>query len=232
MTTYRKFDRFRSNFAFITDTLNFIEETANKLIGTGVGTPASAYAAGGGFNLVTSAAANDTAVVQRGAEAAATAIAKVPFAKGKKVSAVGRFEHANFTGINLNFGLAPVNAAPFGLNTGAFMTLNADGSYTCKFGSQTVTGQLEKGTLALNRDKYGGIDVEVYHDGAGKVGFFVGGLRIGGFDVTYDANGAAQGGVAALLSLSAGIVSTTATAKTVNFRRAGTAHQVAGHYPQ
>lgn len=232
MATYRKFDRFRAHSAFATDEIHFTADVANRMIATGVGTPANAQAAGGGLNLVTSAAANDTSVVQRGIESAATKIANIPISKNRKVSAVARFEHANFTGIALNFGLAPANAAPFGLATGAFMTINADGTYTVKVGALTANGQLPAGSLAQARDKFGGVDCEVYHDGAGKIGFFVGGYRIGGFDVTYDANGVAQGGIAAQQSLSAGIVSTTASAKTVLLRRIGSAHQIAGHSPQ
>lgn len=238
MTTYRKFDRFRAHSAFATDDIHFIADAANRLITTGTGTPANAQAANGGYNLVTSAAANDSSIVQRGIESAATKIANIPLSKKRKVSAVARFEHANFTGITLNFGLLPANAAPFGLSTGAFMTLRPDGTYDIKVGALTASGQLvlpgsiNPATLAQARDKFGGIDCEVYHDGDGKIGFFVGGVRIGGFDITYDAAGAPQGGLAGQLSVSAGIVSTTASAKTVLLRRIGTAHQIAGHYPQ
>jgi hypothetical protein len=233
MATYRKFDRFRAHSAFITDELNFIANTANKLTSGGTGTPANAYATGGGYNLVTSAVANDSSNAQRAIESAGTGIANIPFAKNKKVSAVARFEHANFTGINIQFGLCPIGATPFASNTGAFIVINADGSYAFKLGgANAVTGQLPQGSLAQARDKFGGVDLEIYHDGAGKLAFFLGGYRIGGADVTYDAQGVAQGGVAALLSLSVGIVAATAGAKTVKVVRLGSAHQIAGHSPQ
>lgn len=224
MSTYRKFDRIRARSAFATDIDHFNTYVANKWISTGTGTPANALGTNGGLNIVTSAAANDTSLIQRGIETAGTKLVSIPLRKGRKVAAVARFEHANFTGITAKFGLAPALTDPFAGSASLYMTLSETAG-AIVFGATTIN-MADTVNLVSQRDKFGGVNLEIYFDGQRSIKFYVNGIAVGGFKVTFDANGFVTG-FTAPLALSAGVLSTTATAKTVSLRTIGSSMQIA-----
>ena len=227
MTTYRKFDRFRAHSAFATNESDFNTTAELGLFTlTGVGTPvALALGTDGGAALVTSAASGDSAVVQRGTGSAK--LADIPLRKGKKFSLVGRVEMASFANTEVNFGPGPSATNPFTGTGSVYMSLKHDGTYTVNAGSLSASGEID---LAAERDRWGGIELEVYWDGAGKIGFFVNGKRIGGFDVSFT-NDDYVSGLPNPLCVSAGIVSRSAAAKTAILRRVASALQIAP-YPR
>lgn len=222
MTTYRKFDRFRAHSAFATNESDFNTTAELGLFTlTGVGTPvALALGTDGGAKLETTAAANDSAVVQRGTGSAK--LADTPVRKGKKFSVVGRVEATSFADIEVNFGLGPSAANPFTGSGSVYMSLKSDGTYAVHVAGESATGEI---SLVDEQDEWGGIDLEVYWDGADRIGFFVNGKRIGGFKVTLVDDDFVTG-LADPLAVSAGIISRTATAKIAYLRRIASALQV------
>lgn len=227
MTTYRKFDRFRSHSAFATNEADFNTTAELGLFTlTGVGTPvALALGTDGGAKLETTAASGDSAVVQRGTGSAK--FADTPLRKGKKFSLVGRVEAASFADIEVNFGLGPSATNPFTGTGSVYMSLKSDGTYTVNAAALSASGVID---LAVERDRWGGIELELYWDGDGKIGFFVNGRRIGGFDLTFVSNDYATG-LANPLCVSAGIISRSASAKIAILRRVASALQIAP-YPR
>lgn len=223
--TYRKFDRRRGRVAFATTLDNFDALVANRWISSGVGTPgAQAQGTDGGLQLVTSAATGDSHIIQRGIESAATKLANLKLQRGRKVSAVARIEHADFASMDVMFGVAPALADPFAGNASAFVSLGATLNQV-KIAAAAFTPDVAL-TLAALRDKLGGIDFEFYWDGQGKISIYAGGHRVGGVKgLTFDANGYATG-FAAGLSVSVGVRSRSATAKTVVVRQVGYQYQI------
>jgi hypothetical protein len=224
--TYRKFDRFRSRTAFATFIDNFETLVANRWVPSGVGTPgAQALGADGGLQLVTSAANGDSNIVQRGIESAATKTATLKLQRGRKVSAVARVEHADFANMDIMFGVAPALADPFAGNASAFVSLGATLNQI-KVGAEAFTPDVAV-TLAALRDKLGGIDFEFYWDGQSKIALFAGGQRVGGKRglATFDVNGYV-GAFTAPLSISVGVRSRSASAKTVVVRQLGYTYQI------
>lgn len=223
--TYRKFDKFRGDNAFAWVADDFETFNANRWISTGTGTPvAPSLGTNGGLVLTTSAASGDSNIVQKGIESAATKLVSINLKKGKKVSVIGRVEHADFANMDIGFGLAPALTNPFAGSASVYAMLGLT-TNTVVMGANSFTPDAAV-TLAALRDAFGGIDFELYFDGQAKLGLFAGGQRIGGFrNLTFDVNKFVTG-FTAPLALSIGVVSRSATAKTVLLRKLGYAVQV------
>lgn len=223
--TYRKFDKYRGDSAFAWVADDFETFNANRWISTGVGTPvAPTLGTNGGLTLTTTAASGDSNIVQKGIESAATKLVSITLKKGKKVSAIARVEHADFNNMDIGFGLAPALANPFAGSASIYAMLGAT-TNTVVMGANSFVPDAAV-TLQSLRDAFGGIDFELYFDGQAKLGLFAGGQRIGGFrNLTFDVNKFVTG-FTAPLALSVGVVTRSATAKTVLLRKAGYAAQV------
>lgn len=222
--TYRKFDRVRGKGSFNTFEDSFETLATNRWIPGGTGTPVVGIGTNGGMTLATSAASGDSVNVQRGIETAATKLVSLPLRQGRKVCAVARVEHADFNNMDIGFGLAPALADPFAGNTSLFAMIGAT-TNTIKIGANAVTPDVAV-TLQSLRDKLGGIDFEFYFDGQSKIALFAGGQRIGGVrNLTFDANKLVNG-FANPLSISLGVVSRSASAKTVVVRKLGYSYQI------
>lgn len=223
MTTYRKFDRFRSSAAFVTDELNFISFNANDVVATGTGTPAVAQSTNGGLAISTSAANNDSAIVQRGIGSAATKITNIIVASQRKFSVFARVTIQVWTTSDIVFGVAPAVANPATSTAGAIAVFKNDGTFTFAVGGTTVNGEYD---LASAADALGGVDLEVYHDGTGRFGLYVNGVRIAGVDRSVNASTGAIDGVTGLLSATVGVISRTAAAKTLTVSKLCSALQI------
>ncbi len=225
VATYRKFDRVRGDSQFLSLNDNIESFNANRWISTGVGTPvAPSLGTNGGLVLTTTAASGDSNIIQKGIESAATKLVSIPFRKGKKVCAIARVEHADFANMDIGFGLAPALANPFAGSASAYAMLGSN-TNAVVLGAQSYTPDAAV-TLASLRDAFGGIDFELYFDGQSKMHFYAGGQRIGGFrNLTFDANKFLTG-FTAPLALSFGVVSRSASAKTVLVRKLGYAVQI------
>lgn len=223
--TYRKFDKYRGDSAFAWVADDFETFNANRWISTGVGTPvAPTLGTNGGLTLTTTAASGDSNIVQKGIESAATKLVSITLKKGKKVSAIARVEHADFNNMDIGFGLAPALANPFAGSASIYAMLGST-TNAVVMGANSFTPDAAV-TLQSLRDAFGGIDFELYFDGQAKLGLFAGGQRIGGFrNLTFDVNKFVTG-FTAPLALSVGVVTRSATAKTVLLRKAGYAAQV------
>lgn len=223
--TYRKFDRVRgdSSFAWVSD--DFETFNANRWISTGVGTPvAPSLGTNGGLVLTTTAASGDSNIVQKGIESAATKLVSLTLKKGRKLAAIGRVEHADFNNMDIAFGIAPALTNPFAGAASIYAILGSN-TNAVVMGANSYTPDVAV-TLQSLRDSFGGIDFELYFDGQAKLGLFAGGQRIGGFrNLTFDVNKFVTG-FTAPLALSVGVISRSASAKTVLIRKLGYAQQV------
>ena len=225
VNTYRRFNRTRGHQSFVHFEDGLETLATNRWISTGTGTPvAPAAGTNGGMSLATSAASGDSNIVQRGIETAGTKLVSIPLRKGKKVSAIARVEHADFANMDVAFGLGPAVANPFSGSASLYAILGSN-TNNVQFGANSFTPDVAV-TLAALRDKFGGIDFEFYFDGQAKFAFFAGGQRIGGQrNLTFDANGFVTG-FANPLSISFGVISRSATAKTVLVRKLGYSVQI------
>lgn len=223
--TYRKFDKYRGDSAFAWVSDDFETFNANRWISTGVGTPvAPSLGTNGGLVLTTTAASGDSNIIQKGIESAATKLVSLNLKKGKKVSAIARVEHADFLNMDISFGLAPALANPFAGSASIYTTLGTT-TNTVVMGANSFVPDVAV-TLPALRDAFGGIDFELYFDGQAKLALFAGGQRIGGFrNLTFDVNKFVTG-FTAPLALSIGVMTRSATAKTVLVRKAGYAAQI------
>lgn len=223
--TYRKFDRVRGDSSFISFNDNIESFNANRWISTGTGTPvAPSLGTNGGLVLTTTAVSGDSNLIQKGIESASTKLVSISMKKGKKVCAIARVEHADFANMDIAFGLAPALANPFAGSASIYGILGLT-TNSVVMGANTFTPDAAV-TLAALRDSFGGIDFELYFDGQSKLGLFAGGQRIGGFrNLTFDANKFVTG-FTAPLALSFGVITRSATAKTVLVRKLGYAVQI------
>lgn len=223
--TYRKFDRVRGDSSFITVNDNIESFNANRWISTGTGTPvAPSLGTNGGLVLTTTAASGDSNLIQKGIESASTKLVSISLKKGKKVCAIARVEHADFANMDIAFGLAPAQADPF-TGSGSAYAIIGSANNRVQLGATSFALDVAV-TLASLRDSFGGIDFELYFDGQSKLGLFAGGQRIGGFrNLTFDVNKFLTG-FTAPLALSFGVITRSATAKTVLVRKLGYAVQI------
>lgn len=193
MSTYRKFDKYRQRADFLSDLEFGIDSPANKWIASGTGTPALTAVGTDGFTLATTAAANDTAFIQRGIVSAATKATPVSLRKGFKFHVVASLDVADLTATGgFAIGLAGANANPLGQSR-AMLTYAPATGFTGTVGQNASPKTSVLEAVLADYIREGLLDLEVYYDGTDHVQFFAGRTRVLKVNVGFDANGLMEG---------------------------------------
>lgn len=205
MSTYRKFDKYRQRADFLSELEFGVDSPANKWIVSGTGTPVFTAVGADGFVLTTTAAANDTAFIQRGIVSAATKASPISLRKGFKFHVVASLDVSNLTETGgFAIGLAGANADPLGQSR-VMLTFNPATGFTGTVGQNATpkTSTLEAVLADYVRDGF--LDLEVYYDGTDHVQFFAGRTRVLKVNVDFD-NGGFMEGVTGGMSPTLGVL--------------------------
>jgi hypothetical protein len=241
MGTYRKFDKYRARTDFSTDEQFGFGLPANKWISSGVGTPVAPVAGNGVITVGTSAADNDSVYLQRGIESGATKSSPLVWTRHKKFAIVANFRQGvpADVGFDADFllGFFTANAAP---NTQAGIGMLYDHTaktITCYVGtpggnalqyiSKTLTDFDINEHASEGVGQNQSITAEVYCDGAGHVGFYVGKTRVGGITLPEDffAANTQLASLASVTSPTIGFINASAAAHTFAISAIGVAIQ-------
>lgn len=175
MSTYRKFDKYRQRADFLSDMEYGIDSPANKWIVTGTGTPVST-AGGDGRIVTTTAAANDTAFIQRGIISAATKCEPVTIVDGRKAHIVASVSSAVLGDFGLLLGFAGAAADPAADADRAVLRFEPGVGFIAQVGAnkQVIAANYVFDDLVVENQ----IDLEVYFDGTDHFQFFAGRKRV------------------------------------------------------